>query len=131
VRRGVGKILADVRRGDGPPAARHYTFSALVTTEALITRDPAQVTAAVRAIVRVQQVLRVDPQQAAGVGSRRFPPDAAAMIATLVEQDLPFYEPAIAEPTVAALNAFAHSVGLLTAAVPYKQVVATRFRPIW
>src|SRR5262245_56166273 len=45
VRRGVGKILADVRRGDGPPAATHYTFSALVTTEALITRDPAQVTA--------------------------------------------------------------------------------------
>jgi NitT/TauT family transport system substrate-binding protein len=131
VRRGVGKILADVRRGDGPPAARHYTFSALVTTEALITRDLAQVAAAVRAIVRVQRVLRVDPQQAADVGRRRFPPDAAAMIATLVEQDLPFYEPAIAEPTVAALNGFAHSVGLLTAAVRYEQVVATGFRSLW
>jgi NitT/TauT family transport system substrate-binding protein len=131
VRRGVGQILIDVRRGDGPPAARHYTFSALVTTEALITRDPAQVAAAVRAIVRVQRALRVDPQQAAIVGSRRFPPDAAAMIATLVEQDLPFYDPAIAEPAVAALNAFAHSLGLLTAPVPYEQVVATRFRPLW
>jgi NitT/TauT family transport system substrate-binding protein len=131
VRRGVGKILLDLRRGDGPPAARHYTFSALVTTEALIARAPAQVAAAVRAIVRVQRALRVDPQQATGVGSRRFPPDAAAMIATLVAQDLPFYEPAIAEPAVAALNDFAQGLGLLTAPVPYEQVVATRFRPLW
>jgi NitT/TauT family transport system substrate-binding protein len=74
VRRGVGKILADVQRGDGPPTARHYTFSALVTTEVLIAHDPAQVAAAVRAIVRVQRALRADPQQAVGVGSRRFPP---------------------------------------------------------
>lgn len=97
----------------------------------MITRDPAQVAAAVRAIVRVQRALRVGPLQAAIVGSRRFPPDAAAMIATLVEQDLPFYDPAIAEPAVAALNAFAHSLGLLTAPVPYEQVVATRFRLLW
>jgi NitT/TauT family transport system substrate-binding protein len=131
VRRGVGKVLVDVRRGDGPPAARDYTFSALVTTEALIARDPAQVAAAVRAIVRVQRALQGDPHQAAGVGNRRFPPEAAAMIATLVEQDLPFYDPVIAESAVAALNSFAHGLGLLTAPVPYEQVVATRFRPLW
>ena len=131
VRRGVGQILADVRRGDGPPAARHYTFSALVITDALIARDPAQVAAAVRAIVRVQRALRGDPQQAIGVGHRRFPPEAAAMIATVVEQDLPFYDPVIAESAVAALNRFALGLGLLTDPVPYEQVVATRFRPLW
>jgi hypothetical protein len=53
------------------------------------------------------------------------------MIAPLVEQDLPFYEPAIAEPAVTALNDFAHSMGLLTGAVPSEQVVATGFRPLW
>jgi NitT/TauT family transport system substrate-binding protein len=131
VRRGVGQILADVRRGDGPPAARHYTFSALVTTEALITRDPEQVAAAVRAIVRVQRALQGEPHQAAQVGSRRFPPEAAAMITTVVEQDLPFYDPVIAESAVAALNRFALGLGLLTDPVPYEQVVATRFRPLW
>ena len=46
----VAKILTDVRRGDGPPGVRHYTFSALVTIEALITCDPEQVAAAVRAL---------------------------------------------------------------------------------
>jgi NitT/TauT family transport system substrate-binding protein len=91
----------------------------------------ACVGAAVRAIVRVQRALRVDPHQAAGVGDPRFPPEAAAMIATLVEQDLPFYDPVIAESAVAALNSFAHGLGLLTAPIPYAQVVATRFRPLW
>jgi NitT/TauT family transport system substrate-binding protein len=129
VRRGVGRILVDVRRGDGPPAARDCTFSALVTTDALIARHPEQVAAAVRAIVRVQRALPVDPHQATSVGDRRFPPDAAAMIATLVERDLPFYNPATAEPAVAALNAFAQALGLLMAPVPYEQVVAIRFRP--
>jgi NitT/TauT family transport system substrate-binding protein len=131
VRRGVGQILADVRRGDGPPAARDYTFSALVTTEELITRDPEQVAAAVRAVVRVQRALQGDPHQAAQVGSRRFPPEAAAMIETVVEQDLPFYDPVIAESAVAALNRFALGLGLLTAPVPYEQVVATCFRLFW
>ncbi len=40
VQRGVGKVLLDVRRGDGPPEARHFTFAALALTEELIARDP-------------------------------------------------------------------------------------------
>jgi hypothetical protein len=51
--------------------------SALVTTEALITRDPAKVAAAVRAIVRVQRALewtRVRQRTSGGAGSRRMPP---------------------------------------------------------
>jgi NitT/TauT family transport system substrate-binding protein len=131
VRRGVGKVIADVRRGDGPPVARHFTFSALVTTEALIARDPEQIAAVVRAIVHVQQALRHDPTQATEVGRRRFPPEAAAMIATLVERDLPFYDPAISETAVAGLDRFARALGLLTASVPYEQVVATRFSNLW
>jgi NitT/TauT family transport system substrate-binding protein len=131
VRRGVGKVVVDVRRGDGPPAARHFTFSALVVTEALIARDPEQIAAAVRAIVHVQRALRHDPTQATEVGRHRFPPEAAAMIATLVERDLPFYDPAISETAVAGLDRFARALDLLTASVPYEQVVATRFSRFW
>jgi hypothetical protein len=53
------------------------------------------------------------------------------MIATLVEQDQPFYDTAIAEPAAAALNSFTEGLGLLTVAVPYEQMVATRFCPLW
>src|SRR5438552_13269245 len=43
VRRGVGKVVVDVRRGDGPPGAGQYTFAALSTTDALIAREPERV----------------------------------------------------------------------------------------
>src|SRR5919197_4972936 len=55
VRRGVGSVVLDVRRGDGPPAALTYTFPALVTTDGLIERQPSHVAGAVRALVRAQR----------------------------------------------------------------------------
>jgi len=131
VRRGVGKIVVDVRRGDGPPGAGQYTLAALSTTEALIARQPERVAAAVRAIVRAQDILRKDPGRATEIGRRRFPPAAAEIIAAVVERDLPFYDPAIGEPAVSVMNGFARSLGLLTAPVSYEDTVATRFRDLW
>lgn len=131
VRRGVGKIILDVRRGDGPPAARHYTFSALIATESLIERAPEQVAGAVRAIVRAQRILRADPGRATEVGRRRFPPAAAEMIEELVERDRPFYDPIVHEEAVRTSGEFAQALGLLSEPVSYEQVVAVRFRPLW
>ena len=131
IRRGIGKILLDVRRGDGPPAARNFTFSGLVTTDAFIDRDPEQIAAIVRAIVKTHKALRADPARAAEVGKRRFPPDAAELIAAVIERDLPFYDAAISEATINGLNRFAQSVGLLVEPVSYEQVVAARFRDLW
>src|SRR5437868_7511522 len=45
VQRGVGTIVLDVRRGEGPPAAQQYTFAALVTTDTRIEREPESVAA--------------------------------------------------------------------------------------
>jgi NitT/TauT family transport system substrate-binding protein len=131
VRNGVGRIVVDVRRGDGPAAARDFTFAALVTTEALIARDPGRVAATVRGIVAAQRALRGDPELAAAVGRRRFPADAAAMIVDLIERDRPFYEPTITERSVAAMGAFARAVGLLDEPLAYDHVVATGFRNLW
>jgi NitT/TauT family transport system substrate-binding protein len=131
VRRGVGKIVVDVRRGDGPPGAGQYTFAALSTTDGLIAREPERVASAVRAIVKAQGILRKDPARATEVGRRRFPPAAAEIIAAVVERDLPFYEGAIGEPAVEVMNGFARALGLLPTPVGYERVVATRFRGLW
>lgn len=131
VRRGVGKVVADVRRGDGPPNAGRYTFAALSTTDALITREPEHVAAAIRAIVRAQRMLKKDPALATAVGRRRFPAPAVEIIAALVERDLPFYDPVISDAAVATMNDFARAIGLLDAPVGYEDVVATRFRDLW
>ena len=103
----------------------------LSTTDALIAREPERVAAAVRAIVRTQRMLREDPALASEVGRRRFPPEAAEIIAALVERDLPFYDPVISEAAVATMNGFAQAIGLLDAPVPYEEVVATRFCNLW
>jgi ABC-type nitrate/sulfonate/bicarbonate transport system substrate-binding protein len=131
VSRGVGKILADVRRGDDPADVRHFTFAGLATTDALIEREPQSVAAAVRAIVKAQKALRTDPELAAQVGRRKFPPESAALIASIVARDAPFYDPFIYEEAVAGLNRFAQSVGHLSRPVPYDQVAAVRFRDLW
>jgi NitT/TauT family transport system substrate-binding protein len=131
IRRGVGKILVDVRRGDDPADVRHFTFAGLATTEAQIECDAESVGAAVRAIVKTQKALRADPKLAAEVGRRKFPQEAAELITTIVERDLPFYDPVIYEEAIAGLNRFAQSIGHLPGPVPYEQVVAVRFRDLW
>lgn len=131
VRRGVGKILVDVRRGDDPADVRHFTFAGLATTEVQIERDAESVAAAVRAIVKTQKALRADPELAAEVGRRKFPKEAAELIVTIVERDLPFYDPVIYEEAIRGLNRFAQSIGHLPEPVPYEQIVAVRFRDLW
>lgn len=131
VRRGVGTVVLDVRRGDGPPAARDYTFPALVTTDRRIAQDPESVAAAIRALVQAQRALQEEPARATEVGRRLFPAMEAELIVELIRRDVPYYDPAISPELVTTVNRFAHDVGLLAEPVPYEHVVAIPFRPLW
>jgi NitT/TauT family transport system substrate-binding protein len=131
VRRGVGTIVLDVRRGDGPTAAFDFTFASLAATDALIARAPDAAAGAVRAIVKTQQALKHDVSLATRVGEKLFPPEQAALIAELIRRDLPYYDAAIAPNTVTAMNRFAQDLGLLSGPVPYEAVVATGLRALW
>ena len=131
VRSGIGTMVLDVRRGDGPPAARHYTFSALVTTEERIRQEPESARAAIRAVTNAQKALKENLNLATQVGEKRFPPREAAMIAELIRRDLPYYDPTIGTETVVNMNRFAQDIGLLGEPVPYEDVVATQFSHLW
>jgi ABC-type nitrate/sulfonate/bicarbonate transport system substrate-binding protein len=131
LRSGAGALVLDVRRGDGPTAARHYTFSALVATDKTIQDDPRAARASVRALMKAHKALKQDPGRATEVGRKRFPPSEAELIAELVRRDLPFYDPNIPKEKVASMNRFAQDIGLLAAPVPYDHVVATQFSHLW
>ncbi|MBM3358033.1 MAG: ABC transporter substrate-binding protein [Betaproteobacteria bacterium] len=131
IRNGTGTLVLDVRRGDGPASACGYTFPVLVATEKKIREEPEAVAAGIKAVVRAQKALKENPSRATGIGKRLFPATEAGLIATLIERDLPFYDPAISEGTVEGVNQFARAVGLLSRSVAYDQVVATRFRNLW
>jgi len=131
VKRGVAKILLAVRRGDGPPAARHWTFPALVTTERLVKEHPDIAAGAVRAIVKTQRALTADPQLAARAAQRLFPAEETSLIAFEVARDVPFYDATITEEMVAHASRFAREMGVLEGEVRYGELVGTQFAPLW
>ncbi len=77
VRRGVGTMVLDVRRGDGPKACFNYTMASIATTDRLIQRSPETAAGAVRAIAKTQGALRENVARATQVGRKLFPPDEA------------------------------------------------------
>jgi ABC-type nitrate/sulfonate/bicarbonate transport system substrate-binding protein len=131
VRRGVGTVILDVRRGDGPKGCFNYTMSALATTDRLIAQSPEFAAAAVRALVKTQKALKADVSRATEVGRKLFPPAEAELIAELIRRDLPYYDPTVSPEFVAGMNQFARDIGVLKGQVPYEKVVATRFAPLW
>ena len=125
LRRGAGSLVIDARRGDGPPGSRHYTFPALVATEERAVRSPDAAAAAVRAVVAAQAALKADPSLATRAARRLFPAAELALIAELVRRDAPYYDAAISEASLRALNAFARATGLLSREPAYEEVVAS------
>jgi ABC-type nitrate/sulfonate/bicarbonate transport system substrate-binding protein len=132
VRSGAGDIIIDARRGDGPAGAIHYTMPALITSEAVIQRDPGAVAAAVRALVKTQTLLKQDVSLATEVGRKVFPELEASLIADVVARDLPYYTADISREFVDGMLKFQRQMGLISAAnIAYEDVVATQFANLW
>src|SRR5579862_7907587 len=128
---GVGNIVLDVRRGDGPAGRFDYTFGALATTDRLIEKTPEIAAAALRALVDAQRDLKADPSRATLVAQKRFSPRETRLIAQIVQRDVPYYDAAISETSIAGVSGFARSLGILNENVEYADVVATQFSHLW
>jgi NitT/TauT family transport system substrate-binding protein len=131
VRRGVGKVVLDVRRGDGPKACFNYTMASVAASDRLIKDHPDVAANAVRAIVATQAALRAEPELAAKVGAKLFPPQEASLITDLIRRDLPYYDAGISPAFVEGMNDFARDIGILSGQPAYEKVVATQFANLW
>jgi NitT/TauT family transport system substrate-binding protein len=131
VRRGVGTVVLDVRRGDGPQGCFNYTMASIAASDRLIERSPDVAAAAVRALVATHAALRKDVTLATEVGNKLFPPSEAELIAELIRRDLPYYDATISREFVAGMNQFSRDIGILTGEVPYESVVATQVTELW
>jgi ABC-type nitrate/sulfonate/bicarbonate transport system substrate-binding protein len=131
VRRGVGTMVLDVRRGDGPKPCFNYTMASIATSDRMIERSPETAAAAVRALVKTHAALKQDVSRATQIGRKLFPPSEAELIAELIRRDLPYYDASISKDFVAGMNQFARDVGILKGDVPYESVVATQFSKFW
>ena len=131
VTKGVGKIVLDPRRGVGPAASFNFTQPVFATTQTMIDEQPDTVAAAVRAIVNVQKAMKRDVSLATEVGRKSFPEAETALIAQVVERDLPFYDASITPDFVTGMNAFCRDMGLMTSDPAFEDIVATEFSNLW
>jgi ABC-type nitrate/sulfonate/bicarbonate transport system substrate-binding protein len=121
---GAGAVVLDVRRGDGPKEAFHYTFASLAAREEFVARQPGWAAAAVQALNKTHAALKADVSLATRVGRKLFPPREAELIAELIRRDLPYYNTRISPEAVSGMNAFARARGILKGDAAYEDVVA-------
>ena len=131
VTKGVGTIVLDPRRGVGPAASFNFTQPVFATTQKIIDEQPDKVAAAVRAIVSVQKAIKRDVSLATEVGRKSFPEAETALIAQVVERDLPFYDATISPDFVMGMNTFCRDIGLMVGDPSFEEVVATQFADLW
>ena len=131
VQRGVGTVVLDVRRGDGPKAAFNFTMASIAATDRLIHDHPNAAAGAVRATVAAHAALKAEPALAGKIAAKLFPPQEAALIVDVIRRDLPYYDASIPPDFVEGMNAFARDVGILTGRPAYADVVATQFSALW
>jgi NitT/TauT family transport system substrate-binding protein len=131
VRRGVGTVVLDARRGDGPKPCFNYTMASIATADRLIEQSPETAAAAVRAMVKTHAALKADLSRATEIGRKLFPPSEAELIAELIRRDLPYYDATISRDFVAGMNQFSRDVGILKGDVPYEGIVATQVSKYW
>lgn len=124
---GIAKMHLDLRRGDGPPGARHYNFPALAVTDAFMEKEPGVAAAAVRAIVATQEALKADPSLAKKVGDELFPGEEADLMPSLVARDAPYYDATITTEAIDGLNKFAIVSELIDQPLAYEDIVATKY----
>jgi NitT/TauT family transport system substrate-binding protein len=65
------------------------------------------------------------------VGEKRFPERETGLIAQIVGRDLPYYDAAISDTSIAGVVAFGRDLGLLDRDVAHGDIVATQFSHLW
>ncbi len=122
--RGAGKVVLDIRRGDGPKECFNYTMASLAVTDGFLAQRPDDARRAVAAMKETHAALKKDVSLAAQVGRKVFPPREAALIAALIERDLPYYSTEITPQFFAAMNEFARRRGSLKGDPIFSEVVS-------
>lgn len=131
VRRSIGTVVVDARRGDGPPGCEKYTFASLLASDRVLHDSPDVARRVLQAVMDAQTRLRLNPAAATRVAQRLFPPMEAGLTADLIARDAPYYEPAIRDDDIAGVVSFAKHRGLTAAEFGSADLVWSEARPLW
>ena len=124
VRSGAGRIILDIRRGDGPSECFNYTMASIAVTDTFIAKHPGVADRITTAMNDTHAALKKNPALAETVGRKVFPDREASLIQALVQRDLPYYSTEISPRFVEGMNAFARKRGILKGDVAYGSIVS-------
>jgi ABC-type nitrate/sulfonate/bicarbonate transport system substrate-binding protein len=122
---GAGKVVLDIRRGDGPAECFNYTMASLAVSDDFLVRHSGACARLVAAMNETHAALKKNVALAEQIGREVFPERETSLIATLVERDLPYYTTSISPDFVGGMNDFARKRGILSGYPTYSDVVAT------
>jgi NitT/TauT family transport system substrate-binding protein len=128
---GIANLVLDIRRGDGPENCFNYTMPSIATTDEMVNNFPNLATAIIRAVVKTQKALKSNIALATQVGAQLFDEQTTAVIARVVQRDLPYYEASISRRFVTTMNRYARDIRLLTCERSYEDIVAEEFCSEW
>ncbi len=124
VRSGAARVVLDVRRGDGPAEAFHYTFASIVASGRTVEERPDAVRAIARALAATHCALRDDPTVAQSAADRLFPAVEASLAVELVRRDTKFYDATVDAAAVEGVARFLRALGSIDGHVTRAEVVA-------
>jgi NitT/TauT family transport system substrate-binding protein len=131
IRNGIGTMLLDARRGDGPKPCFDYTMASIAVTDDFLKNHGDAAKAAVRAMAATHRALKADISLAGKVGRALFPAMEAELIVDLVRRDLPYYDTVITPEFVTAMTQFSRDAGILKGTPSYTDVVADGMSKFW
>lgn len=99
-------------------------MASLAVTDRFLAEKNDVAAKMVKAMEATHLALKADVSLAEKVGRKVFPASEAALIARLIERDLPFYSTGISPEFVDGMNAFARKAGILDSYPSYSEVVA-------
>ncbi len=121
VRAGYGKVVLDVRRGDGPPGCIDYTFASIAMRSDV---SPEIASAVEKAMAAAQTMLRTQPALSRDVARNHFPAAAQELIEDLIRRDIPYYQTHISRSSFNGMIRFQKQLGIIGSDPRYEDVVS-------
>lgn len=127
----IAKPVLDLQGGEGPKIFEDYAYNGIFAREAYIEQHPQTAHNVVAAIVEAEEMIN-DPAQTdrmLQVATKYMGGIDPAALRQFLERYRSIFAPVATAQAIANVNAFLKVQNLISAPIPYDQVVATGFMP--
>lgn len=131
VKAGIGKIALDLRSTKSDTAYSRVPATTVQATDEWIQKNPDLAASVVKAIVRANKTLENDPETSVKVLSKLYGNIAPDDVKSMYEGERTSFKSEIPKDQFEAAQNIYLKQNVIKTLVPYDDVVATQFAPLW